>query len=215
MHSTTSPEPVPPPGSGLASLSPACSLRAYAALALQFRCPPDQLLNFARARISLHPRQLEASAAARLCDDPNGPTFIGYGGARGGGKSHWLLSQIGADDCQRHPGLKCLLLRKVGKSNLENFEDLANASFIRCHTNSMSRAASSNLPMALVSSSVTTRPKKTSVNILAFNTTSSASMKQLNCLTSNTPTSLLAAARPKTGVRAIIQRPIPAGSATN
>src|SRR3954465_3405451 len=94
MHSTTSPEPVPPLGSALPSLSPACSLRAYAALALQFRCPPDQLLNFARARISLHPRQLEASAAARLCDDPNGPTFIGYGGARGGGKSRWLLSQI-------------------------------------------------------------------------------------------------------------------------
>src|SRR3954464_1647868 len=129
MHSTTSPEPLPPPGSGLASLSPACSLRAYAALALQFRCPPDQLLNFARARISLHPRQLEASAAARLCDDPNGPTFIGYGGARGGGKSLWLLSQIGADDCQRYPGLKCLLIRKVGKSNLENFEDLAQRIF--------------------------------------------------------------------------------------
>jgi len=31
---------------------------------------------------------------------------------------------MGADDCQRLPGLKCLLLRKVGKSNLENLEDL-------------------------------------------------------------------------------------------
>ena len=38
------------------------------------------------------------------------------GGARGGGKSHWLLAQMGADDCQRVPGLKCLLLRKVGKA---------------------------------------------------------------------------------------------------
>jgi phage terminase large subunit len=28
------------------------------------------------------------------------------------------------DDCQRVPGLKCLLLRKVGKANLEHFEDL-------------------------------------------------------------------------------------------
>jgi hypothetical protein len=65
-----------------------------------------------------------ASAAARLCDAPDGPTAIGYGGARGGGKSHWLLAQMGADDCQRVPGLKCLLLRKVGKANLEHFEDL-------------------------------------------------------------------------------------------
>ncbi len=87
-------------------------------------CPKDQLLNFARARIHLQPKQLAASAAARLCDQPDGPTEIGFGGARGGGESHWLLAQIGADDCQRLPGLKCLLLRKVGKANLGNFEDL-------------------------------------------------------------------------------------------
>jgi hypothetical protein len=31
---------------------------------------------------------------------------------------------MGGDDCQRVPGLKCLLLRKVGKANLEHFEDL-------------------------------------------------------------------------------------------
>ncbi|HWQ92757.1 MAG TPA: terminase family protein, partial [Clostridia bacterium] len=49
---------------------------------------------------------------------------MGYGGARGGGKSHWLLAQMGADDCQRVKGLKCLLLRKVGKANMEHFEDL-------------------------------------------------------------------------------------------
>ena len=53
---------------------------AYASLGQSLGCPGDQLLNFARARISLHPRQLEASAAARLCDHPDGPTFIGYGG---------------------------------------------------------------------------------------------------------------------------------------
>src|SRR5205807_1901058 len=51
-------------------------------------------------------------------------TAVGYGGARGGGKSHWLLAQMGADDCQRVLGLKCLLLRKVGKANMEHFEDL-------------------------------------------------------------------------------------------
>jgi hypothetical protein len=50
--------------------------------------------------------------------------MLGYGGARCGGKSHWLIAQMGGDDCQRFPGLKCLLLRKVGKSNLESFGDL-------------------------------------------------------------------------------------------
>ncbi|HEY9171442.1 MAG TPA: hypothetical protein VI136_04065 [Verrucomicrobiae bacterium] len=87
-------------------------------------CPRDQVKNFLRAGVVLQPRQLVASAAARLCDQASGPTAIGYGGARGGGKSHWLLAQMGADDCQRVPGLKCLLLRKVGKANLEQFEDL-------------------------------------------------------------------------------------------
>ena len=87
-------------------------------------CPKAQMDNFARADVILQERQLAASAAARLCDAPTGPMAIGYGGARGGGKSHWLLAQMGADDCQRVPGLKCLLLRKVGKANLEHFEDL-------------------------------------------------------------------------------------------
>ena len=87
-------------------------------------CPEDQMRNLERAGIVLQPRQLLASAAARQCDHPNGPTAVGYGGARGGGKSHWLLAQMGADDCQRVAGLKCLLLRKVGKANAEHFEDL-------------------------------------------------------------------------------------------
>ncbi len=91
---------------------------------LRAGCPPGQMENFIRAGIILQPRQLAASAAARLCDLPDGPSALGYGGARGGGKSHWLLAQMGADDCQRVPGLKCLLLRKSGKANLENFEDL-------------------------------------------------------------------------------------------
>jgi phage terminase large subunit len=91
---------------------------------LKAGCPRDQVKSFLRAGVVLQPRQLAASASARTCDEANGPTAIGYGGARGGGKSHWLLAQMGADDCQRVPGLKCLLLRKVGKANLEQFEDL-------------------------------------------------------------------------------------------
>src|SRR5947199_6787014 len=87
-------------------------------------CPKDQMSNFERADCILQARQLAASAAARLCDAPDGPTAVGYGGARGGGKSHWLIAQLGVDDCQRVPDLKCLLLRKVGKANNESFADL-------------------------------------------------------------------------------------------
>ena len=104
--------------------SPMSNFNPYIIQALAAGCPEDQILNFGRAGIILQERQLAASAAARLCDQPDGPTAVGYGGARGGGKSHWLLAQMGADDCQRVPGLKCLLLRKVGKANMEHFEDL-------------------------------------------------------------------------------------------
>lgn len=97
---------------------------AFALAAKEAGCPADQAQNFLLRGIVLQPRQLLASAAARECDRSDGPTEIGYGGARGGGKSHWLLAQMGGDDCQRVPGLKCLLLRKVGKANMENLEDL-------------------------------------------------------------------------------------------
>ena len=99
-------------------------LEDYIERGLGAGCPPEQIGNFVRAGVVLQPRQLAASAAARLCDAAGGPTAIGYGGSRGGGKSHWLLAQMGTDDCQRVPGLKCLLLRKVGKANTEHFEDL-------------------------------------------------------------------------------------------
>jgi phage terminase large subunit len=96
----------------------------FSTAAVKAGCPMDQTFNLVRAETWLQERQLAASAAARLCDRADGPTAVGYGGARGGGKSHWLLAQMGVDDCQRVPGLKCLLLRKVGKANLEHFEDL-------------------------------------------------------------------------------------------
>ncbi len=94
-------------------------------------CPMDQTFNLVKGEAWLQERQLAACAAARLCDQAGGPTGIGYGGARGGGKSHWLLAQMGVDDCQRVEGLKCLLLRKVGKANLEHFEDLRRKLFNR------------------------------------------------------------------------------------
>lgn len=87
-------------------------------------CPRDQIERFISFGVVLGTKQLSASAAARACDHPDGPTEVGYGGARGGGKSHWGIVQLAIDDCQRQPGLKCLVLRKVGKANKENFEDL-------------------------------------------------------------------------------------------
>ena len=93
--------------------------------------PRDQIQNFLSAHIYFEEKQLMASAAARACDKVGGPTSIGFGGARGGGKSHWMLAQLGADDCQRLPGMKCLLLRKVGKANIEHFEDLRKHLFNR------------------------------------------------------------------------------------
>ena len=77
------------------------NLEKYLQAGREAGCPAEQMANFARAGIVLQPRQLIASASARLCDQAEGPTGIGYGGARGGGKSYWLLAQIGGDDCQR------------------------------------------------------------------------------------------------------------------
>jgi phage terminase large subunit len=109
----------------LATLAPhQRQLDRFVAAAKVAGCPRDQIANLLRARIYLQPRQLEMSAAARLCDRPDGPMEVGVGGARSGGKSHWGIAQVAADDCQRFPGLKALVLRKVGKANRENFDDL-------------------------------------------------------------------------------------------
>ena len=89
-------------------------------------CTRDQIENFLIRKSLLQPKQLKASACARLCDHANGPVEVGMGGARGGGKSHWLLAQMGLDDCQRVEQLKCLLLRKVGKAAKESLSDLRN-----------------------------------------------------------------------------------------
>jgi phage terminase large subunit len=70
------------------------------------------------------PKQLEFHAAARLADQPGGPDEIGFGGARGPGKSHAILAQLALDDARRLPGFKGLYLRKVGKQAREQFDDL-------------------------------------------------------------------------------------------
>ena len=111
---------------------------------LRAGCPAGQLENFARAGIWLQTKQMEMSAAARSCDyrcpactqkysagvelpvdcPDCGPTAIGVGGARGGGKSQWMFAQMAVDDCQRYPGLKFLLLRKTAKAMREQIRDL-------------------------------------------------------------------------------------------
>ena len=98
-------------------------LEKYVRAAKSAGCPADQLRNFLSAGIVLQPKQLAFAAAARQCDRENGPTEVALGGARGPGKSHAMLCQLG-DDCTRHAGLKCILLRKVGGSAKEGFESL-------------------------------------------------------------------------------------------
>lgn len=86
-------------------------------------CPKDQVLNFLSAQIFLQPKQLQFAAMARQCDLPDGPKMILSGGGRGSAKSHAVLAQIFADDCQRVKGLKCLFIRKVGQANKEQVND--------------------------------------------------------------------------------------------
>lgn len=97
---------------------------AQALLAKRLGVPADQLSNFVKGLYVAQPKQLEFHAACRLCDLEDGPDQIGFGGARGPGKSHALFAQVALDDCQRYEGLKVLYLRKVAKNAKEQFEDL-------------------------------------------------------------------------------------------
>lgn len=92
--------------------------------AKQAGVPQDSLSRFLQAGYVPQPKQLEFHAAARLCDAEGGPTQVGFGGARGPGKSHAVFAQAALDDCQRVPGLKVLYLRKIQKNAKEQFEDL-------------------------------------------------------------------------------------------
>lgn len=85
------------------------------------------LNRFLQAGYVPQPKQLSFHGAARECDLPDGPTQVGFGGARGPGKSHAVFAQAALDDCQRVPGLKVLYLRKIQKNAKEQFEDLRRA----------------------------------------------------------------------------------------
>ena len=86
--------------------------------------PQDSLERFLRGGYVPQPKQILFHAAARECDIAGGPTQVGFGGARGPGKSHALVAQAAIDDCQRFAGLKVLYLRKIQKNAKEQFEDL-------------------------------------------------------------------------------------------
>lgn len=101
--------------------------RALLDYARSLGLPADALDNFATGDYCPQPKQLEFHAACRAADLEDGPTQIGFGGARGPGKSHGLFAQVALDDCQRVDGLKCLYLRKIGKNAREQFEDLRKA----------------------------------------------------------------------------------------
>lgn len=86
--------------------------------------PKDQIERFLLAGYVPLPKQLQFHAAARMCDVDGGATKVGFGGARGPGKSHGVFAQVTLDDCQRVDGLKALFLRQTGASAQESFQDL-------------------------------------------------------------------------------------------
>ena len=100
------------------------ALENYLRTAKQAGNPADQVRNFVDAGYVALPHMLPFHAAARQADETLGPFWIGLGGARGPGKSHAELAQVGLDDCQRFEGLKWLFLRKIQKSAGESLEDL-------------------------------------------------------------------------------------------
>ena len=102
----------------------------YIALGTAYGCCPEQIRNFFIAGTLLQPKQLEFAALCRQCDVPNGPESIMYSGGRGSAKSHGFFAQIGEDDCQRFPGLNCLILRKVGSANKEQLEEFLSKLFV-------------------------------------------------------------------------------------
>lgn len=106
-------------------------IHTYTEQAAQAGVDYDQFGRFVRYGYVAYKWALPFHAAARLADKTDGPRMIGCGGARGPGKSHAILAQVGLDDCQRAPGLKVLFLRKVMKSAAESFDDVARRVFQR------------------------------------------------------------------------------------
>lgn len=75
--------------------------------------------------VILQPKQIEFAVLARAARELDGPNEIGFGGARGPGKSFAVFAVLSLDDCMNFPGLKALYLRKTGRKAKEQLEDVA------------------------------------------------------------------------------------------
>ena len=100
------------------------AIKEFLAQAGELKVPKGTLSRFLKAGYVPQPKQLEFHAKARNADFEGMPSEIGFGGARGGGKTACVFSQIAIDDCPRVPGLKVLFLRKSAGSATESVNDL-------------------------------------------------------------------------------------------
>jgi len=109
---------------------PAVTLEPLIESAHSAGAPAAQVQTFLSAAYVPLPWAWKFHAAARDIDTAQLPTEKGIqptvacGGARGPGKSHAILAQVGIDDCQRVPGLKVLFLRSLQRAAKESFEDV-------------------------------------------------------------------------------------------
>lgn len=92
--------------------------------AAALRVPRGTIARFLKADYVPQPKQLQFHAKARNADFEGTPSEIGFGGARGGGKTACVFSQIAIDDCQRFENLKVLFLRESAGSATESVNDL-------------------------------------------------------------------------------------------
>jgi hypothetical protein len=86
--------------------------------------PKDSLERFLLAGYIPQPKQLLFHGFARAADHIPELEDIGYGGARGGGKTHCGFAQIAIDDCQKWDGLSVLFLREKAGSAEESMMKL-------------------------------------------------------------------------------------------
>lgn len=103
---------------------PINSVEHFLRLAKEAGLPRDTVERFLMAGYVPQPKQLLFHSACRAADSKAQPSEIGFGGARGPGKTTASFAQVAIDDCQRVESLKWLFLRKVAKSAKESFTDL-------------------------------------------------------------------------------------------
>ena len=94
--------------------------------AIAANIPADSLIRFERAGYVPQPKQMLFHGLARQADTVAEIEDIGYGGARGGGKTHCGFAQVAIDDCQKFNDLSCLFLREKAGSAEESMQKLCN-----------------------------------------------------------------------------------------